>query len=67
MYIFINKSEQPTIHNNPDHKQSINLHYKNQFHSNYELDEHILKNLIRKNVFPTDLPKKKVRLIIYYN
>ena len=28
------------------HKQSINLYNKNQFHSNYKIDEHILKNLI---------------------
>ena len=38
----------------------------NQFHSNYKIDEHILKNLIQKNVLSTD-PTKKVRLIIYYN
>ena len=38
---------------------------KNQFHSNYKIDEHILKNLIQKNVLPTD-STKKVRLIIYY-
>ena len=42
------------------------LYYKKQFHSNYKIDGHILKNLIQKNVLPTD-PTKKVRLIIYYN
>ena len=44
----------------------MNLYYKKQFHSNYKIDEHMLKNLIQKNVLPTD-PTKKVRLIIYYN
>ena len=50
-----------------NHKQSINLYYKNQFHSNYKIDEHIFKKKnILENVFLTD-PTKKVRLIIYYN
>ena len=62
---FINKTEQHNIDNTLNHKQSINLYYKNQFHSNYKIDEHILKNLIQKNVLPTD-PTKKIRLI-YYN
>ena len=51
--------------NNLNHKQSINLYYKNQFHINYKIDENILKNLIHKNVLPID-PIKKVRLIIYF-
>ena len=63
---FINKTEQHNIDNTLNHKQSINLYYKNQFHSNYKIDEHILKNLIQKNVLPTD-PTKKVTFIIYYN
>ena len=63
---FINKTEQPNIDNKLNHKQSINLCYKTQFHSNYKIDEHILKNLIQKNVLPID-PTKKIRLIIYYN
>ena len=54
------------INNILNHKQSINLYYKKQFHSNYKIDKHILKNLIQKNVLPAD-PTKKVRLIIYYN
>ena len=40
------------------------LYNKNKFHSNYEIVEHILKNLIKKNILPTN-PSKKVRLIIY--
>ena len=60
----INKPEQPNIDKNQNHKQSINLYYKNQFHSNYKIDEHIFKKIIHGNVLPTD-PAKKVRLIIY--
>ena len=39
---FINKPEQPNIDNNLNHKQLINLYYKNQFHNNYKFDEQIL-------------------------
>ena len=49
-----------------NHKQSINLYYKNQVHNNYKRDEQILKNRIQKNVLPTN-HTKKVRLIIYDN
>ena len=62
---FINKPEQPNIDNSLNHKQSINLYYKNQFHSNYKIDEQIFKNLIHKNVPPTHATKK-VRLIYIY-
>ena len=48
---FINKSKQHHIDNILNHKQSINLYNK---------------NLIQKNVLPTD-PTKRVWLIIYYN
>ena len=44
---FINKPEHNTD-NILNHEQSINLYYKNQFHSNYKIDEHILKNLSQK-------------------
>ena len=40
---FINKPEQPNVDNNLNDKQSINLYYKNRFHRNYKIDEHILK------------------------
>ena len=56
---FITKTEQHNIDNILNHKQSINFYYKNQFHSNYQIDEHILKNLIPKNVLPTDPKKNK--------
>ena len=55
-----------TLDNILNHKQSINLYYKNQFYCNYKIDEHILKKTYPKHVLPTD-PTKKVRLIIYYN
>ena len=35
---FINKTEPHNIGNTLNHKQSINLYYKNQFHSNYKID-----------------------------
>ena len=38
--------------NTLNHKQSINLYYKNQLNSNYKRDEHILKNLIQKKCSP---------------
>ena len=63
---FIDKTEQHNIDNILKHKQWINLYYKNQFHSNYKIDEHILKKPYPKNILPTN-PTKKVRLIIYYN
>ena len=63
---FNNKPEQPNIEQILNHKKSINLYYKKQFHCNYKIDEHILKYLIQKSVLPTN-PTKKVRLIIYYN
>ena len=45
---FINKTEQYNIDNTLDHKQLIHLQYKIQFHSNYKIDEHILKKLTKK-------------------
>ena len=45
---FINKTEQHNIDNTLNHKQSINLYYKNQFHSNYKIT--YTENLIQKNV-----------------
>ena len=55
---FINKTEQHNIDNILNYKQSINLYYKNQFHRNYKIDEHILKNLIQKMFSLPILPKK---------
>ena len=55
---FINKTEQHNIDNTFNHKQSINLYYKNQFYSNYKIDEHMLKNLIQKIFSLLILPNK---------
>ena len=49
---FINKTEQLNIDNTINHKQSINLYYKKQFHSNYKIDEHILKKPHPKKYHP---------------
>ena len=35
-------------------------------HYNNELDENILKTLIKRNILPSDF-NKKIKLIIYYN
>ena len=55
---FINKPEQPNIDNTLNHKQLINLYYKKEFHSNFKIDEHMLKNLIQKMFSLPILPKK---------
>ena len=49
---FINKTEQHNIDNTLNHDRSIKLYYKNQFHRNYKIDEHVLKNLIQKKCSP---------------
>ena len=48
---FINKPEQPDVDNNLNHKQSINLYYKNQFHKNYKIDEQIYKKSLSIKMF----------------
>ena len=49
---FINKPEKYNIDNIINHKQSINLDYKNQFHSNYKIDDNILKKPYPKKKSP---------------
>ena len=46
-------------------KKSIRLYYQAHFSTNYRKDEKIIKQIIKKNVTPTD-PDKKLNLIIYY-
>ena len=57
--------------NNLNHKQSINLYCKNQFHSIYKINEQILKNLIHKLTCQKRLiyykKFKTSNLIISYN
>ena len=55
----MNKTEQPNIDNTLNYKQSINLYYENQFHNNYKIDEHVLKNLIQKIMFSLLILSKK--------
>ena len=53
--------------NSPDNKfNNINIYYKSQMHSNYKLDERIMKNILYENIRPTS-PQNKVKLITYYN
>ena len=56
---FIDKPEQHNIDNTRKHQQSVNLYNRNQFHNNYKIDEHILKNLIQKMFSLMILSKKK--------
>ena len=53
---FLAGSKAKIQHNNLNHNQSINLYCKNQFHSNYKIDEQILKN-------PTDPTKKELLML----
>ena len=43
----------------------INLYYKNYISIHYKIDEDIIKDIVNKNVRPTD-PSRKINLIIYY-
>ena len=61
---FINKTEEHNIDNIVNHKQPINLYYKNNFKVIIRWTYH--KKPYPKNVPPTD-PIKKIRFIIYYN
>ena len=45
-------------------KMDINLYYHNQMHTNYRLDERILRNTIINNTIPKE--NHKVNLIIFY-
>ena len=56
-----NKEEKETETNGTVHK----LFYKNQYTTAYKEDERVLKNIIRKNVTPTN-SADKISLIIYY-
>ena len=46
-------------------KTKIPLYYQSQFHSNYKIEERIIKTIINSNVNCTD-PNSKLNLIIYY-
>ena len=59
---FINKTEHNNVDNILNHKQSRNLYYKNQFHSNYKIDEHIFKNLIQITVIDPTIKSLSFRV-----
>ena len=63
---FIIQTEQHNMDNILNHKQSINLYNKNQFHSNYKIDEHILKIFIQKMFSLRILQKKKKKSKDYH-
>ena len=50
----------------PSQPTYIKHFYRNQMHYNYKSDEKLLKNLIHRNILPTD-PNKQIKLIIYDN
>ena len=51
--------------NHTDHN-SIPVYYKSQMHSNYKIDEKILKDIVYNNIKCIN-PTDKLNLIIYYN
>ena len=60
------------IHNKFSDKQSptiksnvIPIFYKSQYHSNYKIEERIIKNIVKTNVKPTQTDSK-VNIIFYY-
>ena len=48
---FIYEPEQPNIDNNLNHKQTITQYNKNQFHSNYKIDEQIDEQKLHPSKF----------------
>ncbi len=48
-----------------DSSKIIKLYYKAHFSTSYKEDERIMRQLIKRNVTPTD-PEKKISLTIYY-
>ncbi|XP_050709685.1 uncharacterized protein LOC126994416 [Eriocheir sinensis] len=51
--------------NTTEEKNNINIYYKSHFSTAYKEDERIMKQIIRRNVTPTD-PEKKLNIVIYY-
>ena len=61
---FLNNKFSPG-HNNDTNKTKIPLYYQSQFHSNYKVEERIVKTIINSNVKCTD-PNTTLNLIFYY-
>ena len=60
----VDKWYQQTPKTFPNEKE-IKLFIKNHMSSDYKIEERIIKDIIYKNVKPTD-PEQKLRLVIYY-
>ena len=50
----------------PDEKDKINIYYRGQMNSSYNLEERIIRDIITSHVECSD-PKNQLSLIIYYN
>ena len=46
-------------------KNKINIYYKNQIHKNCHIDEQVLKDIMNKNIKPTNA-NTKLNINIYY-
>ena len=47
-------------------KTKIKIYYKNQMDGQYKKDEKVIKDIIKKNIKPTNGNKKKIDVVIYY-
>ena len=63
---FLDKKINPSNNNHDSqNKSNIDIFYQAQTHSNYKLDERVLKDIVYRNTQVVD-PNKKLNLIIYY-
>ena len=62
------KAQMDKMHDNKatDKKEKINLFYRSQMNSSYQLEERIMRDIITSHVESTD-PDKQLNLVIYYN
>ena len=51
--------------NNTNNSNRINLHYENQMHKNYKVDEQVITNIKHRHIKPIE-PQQQIKLIIYY-
>ena len=47
-------------------KTKIKIYYKNQMDGQYKKDEKVIKDIIKKNIKPTNGNEKKIDVVIYY-
>ena len=63
---FLDKKINPSNNNHDSqNKSNIDIFYEAQTHSNYKIDERVLKDIVYRNTQVVD-PNKKLNLIIYY-